>query len=40
MYEIAKISGEIIYEFKPINEDKFYFMMGSIIEPKKGKKDI
>jgi hypothetical protein len=40
MYEIAKVSNKIIYEFKPINEDKFYFMMGSIIQPKKGKKDI
>jgi len=37
MYEIAKVSDEIIYEFKPINADKFYFMMGSIVRPKKRK---
>jgi hypothetical protein len=35
MYEIAKVSNKIIYEFKPINEDKFYFMMGSVVGMKK-----
>jgi ribosomal protein S4 len=33
MYEIAKISDEIRYNFKQINEDKYYFTMSSIVKP-------
>jgi hypothetical protein len=37
MYEIAKVSDEIIYQFEAINEDKYYFTMGSIVK-KRGKR--
>ena len=35
MYEIAKGSESIFYNFEKINEDKFYFMMGSVVRIKK-----
>ena len=35
IYEIAKISNKIKYEFNAINEDKFHFMMSSIVVLKK-----
>jgi len=38
MYEIAKVSDSIEYEFKAINEDKYYFTMSSIVKSK--TKDI
>ncbi len=34
MYEIAKISDCIEYEFIKINEDKYYFTMKSVVKPK------
>ena len=34
MYEIAKVSDSIEYEFTAINEDKYYFMMKSFVKPK------
>ena len=34
MYEIAKVSDEIIYQFEAINEVKYYFTMGSIVKKK------
>ena len=34
MYEIAKISDDIEFEFKAINEDKFYFTMSSFVKQK------
>jgi|GEM_PF-1265418 len=37
MYEIAKISGNINYNFERINEDKYYFTLESQIEPKRDK---
>ena len=39
MYEIAKVSDGIEYKFTPINSDKYYFTMKSIvkIKPKKSK---
>jgi hypothetical protein len=37
MYEIAKVSDEIIYQFEAINEDKYYFTMGSIVKKKEKK---
>jgi len=37
LYEIAKISDKIKYEFEPINEDKYYFTMRVIIKEKKSK---
>ena len=36
-YEIAKRSDEIKFEFKPINEDKYYFHFISKINTKKDK---
>ena len=38
MYEIAKISDGIEYEFRSINEDKYYFTMKSIVKQKAVKK--
>jgi PAS domain S-box-containing protein len=38
MYEIAKVSDKIEYKFTPINEDKYYFTMKSIIFIKKNGK--
>jgi len=35
MYEIAKASDSIDYSFEPINEDKYYFTMRSIVQIKK-----
>ncbi len=37
MYEIAKVSDSIEYEFKAINEDKYYFTMKSNVNIKKIK---
>jgi PAS domain S-box-containing protein len=37
LYEIAKVSDGIEYNFKPINEDKYYFTMSSIVKPKEKK---
>ena len=34
MYEIAKMSDSIEYKFKAINEDKYTFMMKSVVKPK------
>ncbi len=34
MYEIAKISDSVEYEFKAINEDKYYFTMRSFVKIK------
>jgi hypothetical protein len=39
LYEIAKISTEIIYNFEKINDDKYYFTLKSIVIPKKRKRD-
>ena len=39
MYEIAKVSDGIEYNFLPLNEDKYIFMMKSIVKDKK-KKEI
>jgi len=35
LYEIAKMSDEISYEFVSINKDKFYFIMTTIVNEKK-----
>ena len=34
MYEIAKVSDSIEYEFTKINEDKYYFTMKSFVKPR------
>ncbi|MEA3498711.1 MAG: SiaB family protein kinase, partial [Campylobacterota bacterium] len=34
MYEIAKVSDEIEYEFNAINDDKYYFTMKSVVKTK------
>jgi hypothetical protein len=34
MYEIAKVSNDIEYEFVAINADKYYFTMKSAVKPK------
>ena len=39
MYEIAKVSDEIFYNFEAINEDKYHFTMGSIVSKKKKRKE-
>jgi hypothetical protein len=39
MYEIAKVSDEIFYSFEAINEDKYHFIMGSIVSKKKKSKE-
>jgi PAS domain S-box-containing protein len=38
MYEIAKISDSVEYEFTPINKDKYTFMMKVIVLDKKDKR--
>ena len=38
MYEIAKVSDSIEYNFMALNEDKYYFMMKSVVKSKKEKK--
>ena len=35
LYEIAKVSDSIEYEFNPINEDKYEFIMKSVVMPKR-----
>jgi hypothetical protein len=40
MYEIAKVSDEIFYNFEAINEDKYHFTMGSIVSKKKKRQTI
>jgi len=37
MYEIAKVSDSIEYSFTSINEDKYYFTMKSVVNPKRKK---
>jgi len=38
LYEIAKVSDTIEYNFKALNEDKYIFMMKSIVNSKKERK--
>ena len=38
-YEIAKLCSSIEFEFTAINEDKYYFIMKSVIKPKAKEKD-
>ena len=37
MYEIAKVSDGIEYEFRAINEDKYYFTMKSVVKQQEKK---